>query len=357
MIVIAAPATRNPFTGGNLANARLAQSGYFRLEKVDTLESARNRACAMPRADLVLADSLLMWDPEGSPGSEPDIRDQRGAPIGHARLGLLAHSLPSLVPGLPLPDRRRYLARETRLLRQFAVVVSPSRFMDRALGRRGVDPARIVRVNLAPVVDGRTRDGGREQNDRTGCPRVLTVANWSPSKGQDKVWSALRDLSGVTWHWTCIGQWRSSPFGRDLRGQIAESEFPERVRLLDSVPPSELSAEYGRADLFVLPSTMESYGLVFAEALSHSLPVIALRCGAVPEVVGDGAVLLPAGDTGALRDAIRRGLTDGGYRRRLSEAAAGTASGFPSWNDSAAELARAIAKRIETPLGASASVS
>src|SRR5439155_21666989 len=98
-------------------------------------------------------------------------------------------------------------------------------------------------------------------------------------------------------------------------------------------PSGELPAEYRTADCFVLPSFHEGYGMAFAEALSHGLPVVAARAGAVPSTVPESAgVLMPPGDVAALAAALRRIITEPDLRGRLAAGALAAGARLPDWD-------------------------
>ena len=77
-----------------------------------------------------------------------------------------------------------------------------------------------------------------------------------------------------------------------------------------------------RADVLVVTSQHEGFGVPVIEAMSGGLPVVANRSGALPEVVGDAGLLVDATDPWALAGAVAQVLGDGGLRRRLAAAAA-----------------------------------
>ncbi|MFW6034575.1 MAG: glycosyltransferase, partial [bacterium] len=109
-----------------------------------------------------------------------------------------------------------------------------------------------------------------------------------------------------------------------------------------------------RADVLVLSSRAESYGMVVAEAVAHGLPVIATSVGGVPEALGRAAdgrlpgLLVPAGDARALAAAVRDYLTDGSLRAGLRQAAADRRDRLPRWPDTAGRVAEVLAAAART---------
>ncbi|MBX6378886.1 MAG: glycosyltransferase, partial [Clostridia bacterium] len=95
--------------------------------------------------------------------------------------------------------------------------------------------------------------------------------------------------------------------------------FLDRVEFRGHVPWEEMPTVYGAADLLVFPSPHESQGLVVLEAMAAALPVVAVRAGAVPELVvhGETGCLVPPGDAGALAEAVVRLARCPEERRRI----------------------------------------
>src|SRR5437588_12475077 len=104
-----------------------------------------------------------------------------------------------------------------------------------------------------------------------------------------------------------------------------------------AVSDDELAALYRDADVFVLASRFEGYGMAYAEAIAHGLPVVGTRAGAIPDTVPAGAgVLVPPDDVGALAAVLRHLIGSRSERERLAVGARAAAAAFPSWRDSAA---------------------
>ena len=105
-----------------------------------------------------------------------------------------------------------------------------------------------------------------------------------------------------------------------------------------------LSGFYHEADLFVLASHHEGYGMVLAEALARGLPIVSTTAGAIPDTVPDGAGdLVTPGDVDALAGALRNVLTDERRYRDLKANALRARDGLPDWT----EAARLFAMELE----------
>jgi glycosyltransferase involved in cell wall biosynthesis len=117
------------------------------------------------------------------------------------------------------------------------------------------------------------------------------------------------------------------------------------VRLLSigSVVPGKGYDVLIAADVFVLASRFEGYGMVLAEAIAHGLPVVSTMAGAIPDTVPAGTgLLVPPDDAAALAQALRCLINDRAERRRLAMNARAAAAQLPTWQDSARLFARAI---------------
>jgi glycosyltransferase involved in cell wall biosynthesis len=148
--------------------------------------------------------------------------------------------------------------------------------------------------------------------------RLICVSRLVPRKGLEVLLEAVRELSDLPVELEIVGR---GELEASLRRRIAELGLERRVQLAGYVPQSKLGARYRHADLFVLPSFAESFGLVLLEAMSTGLPVVATRVGGIPETVSDGVngLLVEPGSALELTRAIRALILDPERRRRMGE--------------------------------------
>jgi glycosyltransferase involved in cell wall biosynthesis len=167
-----------------------------------------------------------------------------------------------------------------------------------------------------------------------------------PGKGHDVLVDALASLTGLPWQCVCVGSLEPDPaFVTRVGRRAADAGVDERLRFPGPQAGAELARSYATADLLVLPSRRETYGMVVAEALARGLPVVAAEVGGVPEALGHGAdgtrpgLLVPPDDPSALRDALRSWLADADLRRRLRRAARERRETLGDWSTTASVVA------------------
>jgi glycosyltransferase involved in cell wall biosynthesis len=129
------------------------------------------------------------------------------------------------------------------------------------------------------------------------------------------------------------------------RGWLADSIFEKGkakgVRFLEYVPDEDLPALYSSALAYVAPSLYEGFGFTLLEAMACGTPVICSDGGALPEVAGDAALVIPARDTQALAEAICRVVADADLRRTMMMQGFRNVGRF-SWRRAAEETLRVI---------------
>ncbi len=232
---------------------------------------------------------------------------------------------------------------EGRTLRSVGAVVATSDWAARRLvALHGLAPGQVHVA--APGADvGPAAEGGEAGT------RLLCVASVTPRKGQRGLIEALAGIGDLPWECTFVGGLDRHPdYVERVRELIGRSRLEDRLRLVGPRSGAELEASYAAADLLVLPSHAETYGMAVTEALARGIPVLATEVGGVPEAVGkapDGSVpgmLIAPEDPEALTAALRRWLGEPDTRRRLREAARGRRTALDGWDTTSRSLATVL---------------
>jgi glycosyltransferase involved in cell wall biosynthesis len=175
---------------------------------------------------------------------------------------------------------------------------------------------------------------------------LLSVAAVIPDKGHDVLLDGLATIPELSWRWLCIGSLDRDPeFVGALCRRSRERGLADRVCFAGAAIGADLDRAYAAADVMVLASRAETYGMVVTEALARGLPVIATAVGGVTEALGRGSdgirpgLLVPADDPTALAGALRSWLTDAKLRARLCRAARERRASLRGWSTTASVIA------------------
>jgi glycosyltransferase involved in cell wall biosynthesis len=230
--------------------------------------------------------------------------------------------------------------RERDVLEAAAGVVTTSQWSRRRLLELYRLPPRRVHV-AEPGVD--------RADLATGSPRggeLLCVASVTLEKGHDVLVEALLSMSELSWRCLCVGSVDREPaFVEEVRRRAQGAGVHDRVLFPGVRTASDLDRTYGTADLMVLASRSETYGMVVTEALAHGLPVVAADVGGVAEALGYGndgmrpGLLVPPDDPAALAAALRAWLGGAELRRRLRRAANERRASLRGWSATASAVA------------------
>ncbi len=266
------------------------------------------------------------------------------------RLAVLVH--------LPLGDERglepdvaaELDARERTVLRAVPAVIATSDWAVRRLvAHHGLAPERVhvaaPGADIAPLASG-----------TDGVSRLLCVASVTPRKGQHRLVEALAAVTDLPWSCVCVGGLGHDPeYVAHLRTLIAKYGLQDRFHLAGPQAGAELDASYAAADLMVLTSYAETYGMAVTEALARGIPVLATDVGGLPEAVGrapDGGVpgiLVPPEDPAALAAELRGWFGEADVRRRLKAAARGRRAALNGWATTARSLAGVLGRLPDEP--------
>jgi glycosyltransferase involved in cell wall biosynthesis len=243
------------------------------------------------------------------------------------------------------------IARAEREYEEADMLAVPSEFVRRTLVEKRVRESKIKLIpwGVQRVWDGRERRSSRdgmaddaaakaqraEVRKQTQGLRVLFVGEAGLRKGLPYLLAAF-DALETTAELRLVG-----PVDRRLVRKLGG--LPDGVKTVGVKTGAELEAEFRDADVFVLPSVEDGYGVVTTEAMAAGLPaIVSTNCGSADAVRdGENGYVVPARDAKALRDRLDALLADAELRRRMGEAAAASVQGW-SWEESGAAHVREI---------------
>lgn len=289
---------------------------------------------SFPDGALVLIDGLIALSVPTSSGpgsSGPALVEQSK----RLRLVILVHMLPA-----EAGDHGAGSAVERSVLSCAAVITTSQWTKKQVVERHGLPPDNVHVVT--PGADPAEIAGGT-----AGANALLCVAAVSPVKGHDVLLDALAAIAGLDWMCRCVGALNLDPdFTEGLRGQAADGGIAGRVQFLGPLAAADVAAEFAAADVLVLASRTETYGMVLGEALARGIPVIATNVGGVSEALGAGAhppgLLVPPEDPPALAAALRSWLGSAGLRQTLQAAARERRQTLGDWTSAAAQLSAVL---------------
>ncbi len=236
---------------------------------------------------------------------------------------------------------------ETEALRHASGVIANSPATARDLnGHYGVPMERIDVILPGTDRSARQREQSQITNGNRDAVRLLSVGSIIPRKGFHHLIEALVPLADLPWSLSIAGDaTRNAGAFEQLIGDIARFGFEQRVQVLGAVTDSALEILYAQADVFVLASLFEGYGMVYAEAMAHGLPIVATRGGAIPDTVpSEAGLLVSPGDVPALTLALKTVIEDAPYRARLSSGALQAAAQQPTWDQAIQQFAIALGR-------------
>ncbi len=327
-------------SGGNRYDRRLCQElgslgwsvnahpvpGFWGRPDGSSFAALRGELEAMRDGAVVLLDGLIA-------SAAPDVLVPEA---GRLRLVVLVHA----PLGHRAPDDDT-VQRERSTLTAAAAVITTSAWARRRLIELYELPAPRVHV-AQPGVDPADLANGTS----TGSA-LLCVAAVKFDKGHDLLLAALASVADLPWRCVCVGSLDREPGfveALDLGSLNGRVSFP------GARTGAELDRSYACADLLVLATRAETYGLVVTEALARGLPVVAPAVGGLPEALGEGTggarpgILVPPEDALSLAAAIRQWLTDADLRTRLRRVARERRESLSSWSATAEAVARVVAE-------------
>jgi glycosyltransferase involved in cell wall biosynthesis len=315
-------------TACGVAATHLPLPGGFPFPDADAVTQTLRLLAQAPADHVLLVDGLALG------ALPPAALAELAAPL----VALVHHPL-GLESGLAPATARALIENERAALAhvRHVIVTSPTT-RDTLLADFGVAAQRIA------VAEPGTDPAPRFQGSGAEALALLAIGSITPRKGHGVLVEALAELQHLPWTLTIIGSPDRDPAcAAHLRAAIAAHGLGARVTLAGEESEAALGAAYAGADLFVLPSLYEGYGMVLGEAMARGLPIVTTTGGAAAQTVPDAAALkVPPGDAPALREALGAAIADASLRARLAEASWLAGQGLPRWREAAMVIAKVL---------------
>jgi len=355
-IFLVVPGSLDTLTGGYLYDRRIlaelrrlgnsvevvSLDESFPMPTHAALDDAESRFAAIPDESPVVIDGLAL---AGLGELLPGLVERLDV------IALIHHPLADET-GLEPDVAASLAAAETAALAAVRGIVVTSPWTRGRLADFGVEPSRVAVVEpgtdavLVPdTASVLVSDPAPVTVSDTGAGvRLLTVATVTPRKGHATLVAALATLGDLDWTLRCVGSLeRDRACAAALKKQIERAGLAGRIELAGEVAPDRIADEYVRADLFVLPSWLEGYGMAIVEAVAHGLPVVSTTGGAIPDTAPAGAArLVPPGDAAALAEVLRALIADRTELDALARGARAAAAQLPSWEMAGRRFIEAI---------------
>lgn len=235
-------------------------------------------------------------------------------------------------------------------LERASAIIAVSDFVRDELRERFPKHAdKVLRIYEAPVLRSADGDLASESSLKGGVPYLLAVGTRQPRKNAVslvRAFARLRASADGSLKLVLVGG--ASCEDPSLFQTIQELKLESAVILTHTLREAELASLYAKATLLVFPSLDEGFGLPALEAMAAGVPVVATRAGALPEIVGDAALLVPPDDPEVLAKAIDELLGNEVLRADFIRRGLAHVRNF-SWSKTAKETIAVYRKAMTAP--------
>ncbi|HET9777953.1 MAG TPA: glycosyltransferase family 4 protein [Propionibacteriaceae bacterium] len=251
----------------------------------------------------------------------------------------------TIVVHLPLSDefgieparRQRYALLEARAVQAASGVLCSSRWAAAEVS------SRYGRDDVGIAVPGVTPAAASLGSQDPGPPHFLSLAALTPTKDQLTLVRALAQLADFSWTADLVGSDRVDPnYAAQVRTEIAAAGLAERIMVPGVLVGQALDQKWEVADLLVLTSRVETYGLVVTEALARGIPAIVSAGTGAVEALQEGAITaetagmaVPAANPESLAAVLHSWLTEPMLRHSWRQAALARRDTLPGWQQTA----------------------
>ena len=341
-LVVIVPGHLNTRTGGYIYDKRIvtglsARGWRLDLHELDDSFPEPTRAALahaasvlrqIPAESLVLVDGLAF-------GAMPEQVEEASSRLCFVAL---IHQLLADAVGLRREVAARLRTSEQRALASARGIVVTGHASALRVADYGVAPDRVS------IVEPGTDPSPIARGSNNGPLQLLCVAAVTRGKGHDVLVRSLAAGPHRNWHLTCAGSLdRDRVMVDELRARLRTANLIDHVTFLGELGDAALAACYDAADVFVLATLHETFGMAVAEALARGLPVVSTRTGAIPHLVGvDAGIVVEPGNVAAFTAALSRMLDDTNLRARLRAGATRVRERLPTWDLTIDRMADAL---------------
>ncbi|WP_123656753.1 glycosyltransferase family 4 protein [Salinisphaera japonica] len=331
-------------TGGYIYDERIAAGLRHAGYAVETIGLAGRFPLADSRAQNAMADTLACLPADCHVVIDGLALGTLGATVaahrGARRITALVHHPLADEAGLDAQQVTQLKTAEHAALAGVDHVIVTSAFTARRLSS-----AYDVATDRISVVEPGIPQPITPPRDRRAPPkRLLCIATLIPRKGHETLVTALAELAAHDWVCDLIGDATRAPaHAAAVTRAIEAAGLTDRIHLRGALAPEALAEAYQGADLFVLASHYEGYGMVITEAISHGLPVVTTTGGALADTLPSSAGLAaPPGDARALAAALSRCLDEPATYNDMVAGARRAAAGLNDWDAASRAFADAL---------------
>lgn len=320
-----------PQCGVNVKHIRLPQA--FPHPDDTAIAATADIFARLPATMPVLVDGLAYG------AMPPLLVDRIASPV----TALVHHPL-AYETGVAEADKRRFIAFETHALKKAVKVIATSEPTAELLMQEyavSQDKISVARPGTEPA----PRAVG------SGLPyELLAIGAVIPRKGYTVLIDALAQMSYRNWRLTIVGATTHDPlYTNKVREAIARSGLSRQVELTGAISDRGLHERFAKADVFVMPSLFEGFGMALTEAVARGLPIVCTTGGAMVETVSDDIALkVPPGDASAMAEALELILNDRALREKMSDASWARAGKLATWENCAKGIS-GVLKSLSKP--------